>query len=71
LGFDYRGIWVDRGCRAEFDYGRSGGDHADRNTAIAAGVLGAIIVGAAVAGSKSKDKDSSGDDYNNRHKKYN
>ncbi len=24
-GYDYRGIWVDRGCRAQFEYGRGGG----------------------------------------------
>jgi len=24
-GYDYQGIWVDRGCRASFKYGRSGG----------------------------------------------
>src|ERR1700723_4265779 len=49
-GFDYRGIWVDRGCRAEFVYGRrvSGGGGGNTGAAVAAGILGAIIVGAAV-----------------------
>ncbi len=66
-GYDYRGIWVDRGCRAEFEYGRTGGDHAGRNAAIAGGILGAILIGAAVSSSRSKDKDSSGGDpYNKR-----
>src|ERR1700721_1794298 len=56
-GFDYRGIWVDRGCRAEFVYGRrnSGGN---TGAAVAAGVIGAIIVGAAVASSKSDKGDN-------------
>ena len=60
-GYDQRGIWVDRGCRAEFtvDEGRrgsySGWDHdrdwdrdrnSGKNTAIAAG---AVVLGAAVA----------------------
>src|SRR3984957_11585896 len=53
-GFDYRGIWVDRGCRAEFVYGRrvSGGGGSNTGAAVAAGILGAIIVGAAVASAK-------------------
>ncbi len=54
-GFDRRGIWVDQGCRAEFELytGRSGGDGKPKkdkdNTAaivggaVALGVLGAII----------------------------
>ena len=54
-GFDRRGIWVDQGCRAEFELytGRSGGDGKPQkdkdNTAaivggaVALGVLGAII----------------------------
>ncbi len=29
-GYDYQGIWVDRGCRASFKYGRSGGGNGDR-----------------------------------------
>jgi hypothetical protein len=57
-GFDYRGIWVDRGCRAEFVYGRrGGGGGSNTGAAVAAGILGAIIVGAAVASSKDDDKD--------------
>ncbi|HEY0703659.1 MAG TPA: DUF3011 domain-containing protein [Candidatus Acidoferrales bacterium] len=57
-GYDYRGIWVDRGCRAEFVYGRRGNGGGGSNTgaAVAAGILGAIIVGAAVSSAKS-DKD--------------
>ena len=52
-GFDYRGIWVNRGCRAEFVYGRrGGGGGSNTGAAVAAGILGAIIVGAAVASSK-------------------
>src|SRR5579862_1724923 len=56
-GFDYRGIWVDRGCRAQFEFGRrnSGGN---TGAAVAAGVIGAIIVGAAVASSNSDSGDN-------------
>jgi hypothetical protein len=32
-GYDYRGIWVDRGCRAEFAIGRRDEDHWGGNTA--------------------------------------
>ncbi len=57
-GYDYRGIWVDRGCRAEFVYGRGGGGGGNNTgAAVAAGILGAIIVGAAVASSKDDSKD--------------
>ena len=64
-GFDYRGIWVDRGCRAEFVYGRrvSGGGGGNTGAAVAAGILGAIIVGAAVASSKD---DKNNDDREQR-----
>ncbi|MEZ5423593.1 MAG: DUF3011 domain-containing protein [Pyrinomonadaceae bacterium] len=50
-GYDYRGIWVDRGCRAEFKYGRSS---SNSGAVVAGGVLGAILIGAAVAGSRRK-----------------
>ena len=61
-GYDARGVWVDRGCSAEFEVGGSGGGggHAGRNTAIAAGILGALIVGAAVASHKSGTRDDGG-----------
>ncbi|HEY4879685.1 MAG TPA: DUF3011 domain-containing protein [Candidatus Acidoferrales bacterium] len=55
-GFDYRGIWVDRGCRAEFVYGKrnNGGN---TGAAVAAGILGGLILGAAVASSKDDNSD--------------
>ena len=49
-GFDNGGIWVDRGCRGEFRYGRDSGGRND--AAIAAGVLGALAI-AAIASSQS------------------
>ncbi len=49
-GWDGGGIWVDRGCRAEFTYGRGhGGGHDNNSAAIAAGVIGALALGAIVA----------------------
>lgn len=58
-GYDYRGIWVDRGCRAQFDYGKGGGGAGGGGSgaAVAAGILGGIIVGSAIAGSKSDNSD--------------
>ncbi|MFY9803051.1 MAG: DUF3011 domain-containing protein [Candidatus Acidiferrales bacterium] len=54
-GYDYRGIWVDRGCRAQFEYGRGGNGGSNTGAAVAAGILGALIVGSAIANSKSND----------------
>jgi len=53
-GYDNRGIWVDRGCRAEFVYGRSGGSGA----AVAAGAIigGAILAGVLASRGGSNDK---------------
>lgn len=50
-GYDRRGIWVDRGCRAEFAYGRS-----SSTTALAAGAIigGAILAG--VLASRGNDR---------------
>lgn len=52
-GFDSNGIWVDRGCRGEFSFGRSSeGRNRNNDVAIAAGVIGALAIGAAIAGSQ-------------------
>lgn len=52
-GFDSRGIWVDRGCRGVFEFGRGRGTPPRRGNeaAIAAGVIGAMLGAASVAGS--------------------
>jgi hypothetical protein len=54
-GFDGNSIWVDRGCRADFDFGRSSGNSGSNNVnsaAIAAGILGALAIGAAIGNSQ-------------------
>jgi hypothetical protein len=51
-GFDNNGIWVDRGCSAEFDFGRNSGSSGNNNAAIAAGILGALAIGAAIGSSQ-------------------
>jgi hypothetical protein len=53
-GFDYRGIWVDRGCSAQFSFGQAQRND-DVGTAVAVGILGAIVLGAVAAGSSSDD----------------
>src|SRR5664279_2387412 len=50
-GYDNNGIWVDKGCRAEFSYGRDSGGRND--AAIAAGIIGAFALGAAISSSQS------------------
>jgi hypothetical protein len=55
-GYDPRGIWVDRGCRAQFTYGRvRAQNNDDSGAAIAGGILGALILGAAVASASHSD----------------
>ena len=56
-GFDGNGIWVDRGCRGEFDFGRSSNNSNNNNNsaAIAAGILGALAIGAVIANSQDQN----------------
>lgn len=49
-GFDRDRIWVDRGCRAEFEFGRDNRSSRNNDAAIAAGIIGAIALGAAMSG---------------------
>ncbi len=50
-GYDNGGIWVDKGCRGEFRYGQ---DSSRRNdAAVAAGILGALAIGAAIGSSQT------------------
>jgi hypothetical protein len=49
-GYDNGGIWVDRGCRGVFRYGRDSGGRND-DAAIAAGIVGAFALGAALGSS--------------------
>ena len=47
-GFDRNRIWVDRGCRAEFEFGRDNRSSSRSDAAIAAGIIGAVAVGAEI-----------------------
>lgn len=53
-GFDDRQIWVDGGCRAEFEFGRGNGNRSSNDVAVAAGIIGALALGAAIAGSQNQ-----------------
>ncbi len=64
-GFDGGGIWVDEGCRGEFQLGYRGHDgggnqkhHGNNTAAVAAGalILGALVAVAATSGSKKKQE---------------
>lgn len=59
-GYDKRGVWVDRGCRAEFRVGKDGGLSGGQAAAIGA-VAGAVIIGAVIAKKKGGDKDQDKD----------
>lgn len=53
-GFDDWQIWVDGGCRAEFEFGRGSGGRSGNDVAVAAGIIGALALGAAIAGSQNQ-----------------
>lgn len=54
-GYDRRGIWVDRGCSAEFAYGNDG---SNKTAAIVAGSVigGAILAGVLASRKKEREK---------------
>ena len=54
-GYDFRGIWVDRGCSAQFSFGQTARG-SGVGTAVAAGILGAIVLGAIASSSSSGDR---------------
>jgi hypothetical protein len=53
-GYDSRGVWVDRGCQAEFRVGRDGGGNTG---AVVGAVAAGAIIAAAIAASKSHHDD--------------
>ena len=55
-GYDQRGIWVDNGCAAMFNYGgRSQSRHHDNSGAIVAGAAAAVILGAIISSNNDRD----------------
>jgi hypothetical protein len=57
-GYDNRGVWVDRGCAAEFRVGRYGGGGAGKEAAIAGAAVAGIAIAAAIAANRDKDHHS-------------
>lgn len=55
-GYDSRGVWVDRGCQAEFRVGRDGGG-SGKTAAVVGGVAAGALIVAAIAASKSHHED--------------
>lgn len=55
-GYDSRGVWVDRGCEAEFRVGRGGGG--GQGAAIAGAAIAGVAIAAAIAASRDKDHHS-------------
>lgn len=55
-GYDARGVWVDRGCAADFRVGKSGSGA--KAAAIAGAVVAGVVVGSVIAANKGKDHDS-------------
>ena len=53
-GYDARGVWVDRGCQAEFRVGKGGGD---KTGAVVGAVAVGAILAAAIAANKSHHDD--------------
>lgn len=53
-GYDHRGVWVDRGCAADFRVGRS---NSGRDAAIAGAAIAGIAIAAAIAANKDHHDD--------------
>lgn len=53
-GYENRGVWVDRGCSAEFRVGRD--SQKDKKAAIAVGVVGLAVIAAMAMNNKEKQQ---------------
>jgi hypothetical protein len=53
-GYDSRGVWVDRGCQAEFRIGKGGGGN---TAAVVGGAAAAVAIAAIIAANKSHHDD--------------
>jgi len=55
-GYDNRGVWVDRGCAADFRVGKGGGG--GKEAAIAGAAVAGVVIAAAIAANRDKDHHS-------------
>lgn len=53
-GYDRRGVWVDRGCAAEFRVGRGG---SGKGAAIAGAAIAGVVIAAAIASNQKGHED--------------
>lgn len=62
-GFDQHGVWVDHGCKGDFEVGEDEKkhDHTGRNIAIGAAVLGLAALAAAAIHNSANSQNSDGD----------
>jgi hypothetical protein len=61
-GYDDDGVWVDRGCRAEFEVGRDGGGLSTGAGVAIGAAIGAAVLGAVLA-SRGDDKSERAPDW--------
>lgn len=67
-GFDRNRIWVDRGCRAEFQVGGQDSSSSGRNDALAAAAVVGLAAAAIIASSKHDDHHNKNNrNYDNRY----
>jgi hypothetical protein len=64
-GYDRNRIWVNNGCRAQFDVGGSSSSSGNKNNAVAAAVVVGLIGAAILANKNKKDRDDDRDQDNN------
>ena len=73
-GFDRNRIWVDRGCRAEFEVGEKSSSAAGTNNALAAAAVVGLAAAAIIAANKhddhhnNKHSNNYNDDYSNSYR---
>jgi hypothetical protein len=72
-GFDQSQVWVDRGCRAEFEVGAPAANPANKNNAIAAAAVVGLAAAAVIASNQHDDHHKNNhnknyDNYNNYNK---
>jgi hypothetical protein len=68
-GYDRNRIWVDRGCRAEFQVGPQGSSSASKNDALAAAAVVGLAAAAIIASNQHDDNHNNkhNDNYNNNY----
>ena len=66
-GYDRNRIWVDRGCRAEFQVGGQSSSSASKNDALAAAAVVGIAAAAIIASNQHDDHKNNNKNYDNNY----